>query len=283
MKKIIIILTVWFSLAAINLFSQCESYEYDLVTTGFTCDLTPGEICVSSYADGHYPLDECIEYYVEIEYPKGNFIFTDLGDFEVFYEDDDIVKLRAHIDLMYDISDQVCLQGVLQEPETAFILRIIHPVTGHVVSGETFYLDDEKEIGANGQDLLLSQAIIDQSLLAPDDSRKEPQRVYIHGNLLIDVDYSFGTGSNLRMAHGSSIEVQSNFYLNIVKSSVYSCNDEEWNGILVLRNDTGKTDFELYPNPASQYLTIVLKGDNETKFEIVYNEIRQNKLNFINN
>lgn len=230
-KTILTILILWNIIFIVN--SQCYQYEYILSKAQFNCQYSPGELCISTIADWTQNADECDDYVMEIEYPKGNFIFTDLGDFEVFYEDNNIVKLRANILLVFDLKTSVCLKGLLQEPETAFILRVIHPVSGHVVNGETFYLDDDVEIGVTGQSTSLTSAINNNLLLNASEAANTPQSVIIHGTLLIDQNYTFSSGTTLTMDEGAAIKIMNYKYLSILGSQIKTCNNKQWNGILV--------------------------------------------------
>lgn len=112
MKNLLFLLLTLLSMSSTKLYSQCNYYGYILSTNGFNCQYSTGEICVKTIADWTSPYADCAEYVVEIEYPIGDFIFTDLGDFYVFYQDAQIVKLRADISLVYDLQTQVCLQGL---------------------------------------------------------------------------------------------------------------------------------------------------------------------------
>lgn len=233
-------LSTFFSLDAIKLYSQCESYYYILTKENFNCQYTEGTICIKTIADWTNPPAECAEYVAEIEYPKGSFIYTDLGDFTLFEDNGVVIKLRAEIELYFDLQTQVCLEGVLQTPGTEFTLRIIHPQTGDIVNGETFYLDNTVVIGSQGGTTSLTAAINDGLLLPASQAETTSQNVEINGELIVDQDYTF-YNSTLSMGEGSSIYI--NFYkkLGVKNTTLNTCNNDNWEGILVDR--IGHLDF----------------------------------------
>lgn len=217
----------------------CQSYLYFLNIEGFACPGGEGTICFETIADNLTPYNVCDDYVVEIEYPTGAFIYTNLGDFTLHSFNQTTTVLRHIPNVVYDVYTFGCLDGVIQIPNTVFTIRIVNPNNpSDIVSTQTFQLDNIVTVGAPSTTTLLS-SVIPAQLLPVSLAATTSQRVRIEGTLIIDTDYSFGFPSSgggtneIIMGPGAAIEVQANRSLVFNRTRIHGCNNT-WDRIRVL-------------------------------------------------
>ena len=175
---------------------------------------------------------------MEIEFPTGDFIYVDLGPYSVVLENTTTTILRSDIFLNPDLVFSACLTGLIQVPGTVFTYRIIHPVTGHIVTEDTFLLDDHISVGSTGGSIPLSQLIASQDLLPASLALTQSQSISIEGTLVIDQDYSFGSAglfiaNNINLRDDASIVVNPNINLEVYRGVIYGC-ENRWDRIKVM-------------------------------------------------
>ncbi len=221
-----------FTIGIAGMYGQCNSYDYQLSKTGFSCDLSTGEFCFVANGNWTEPESECSQYVVDIKYPTGSITITNIGDYEFLSEDDDYTTIRGTVNLTGDATDFVCFEGLVNVPMTELRLFIVNPETGDVMNpeGDSFYLDDEETIGTDGVDTYLSDIIPFES-----------NTIVVHGNLVVDIDYSFNDYATLQMSSGSGIRIQDGNVLKIIDTKIYACSNDTWNGIDV--ESGGKIEF----------------------------------------
>jgi len=220
----------------------CQFYPFTLNTEGFGCPGGEGTICFEVSGNNVYPISICDDYIVEIEYPTGSFIYTNLGDFSLHSFNQTTTVLRLIPFIVTDFNFFGCLDGVIQIPGTVFTLRIVHPNNPNdVITTQTFQLDNFITVGAPNTTTLLSDAILLAQLLPATLAATMTQKVRIEGTLVIDENYVFGfpSGGSMNneiiMAPGAAIEVNSSYYLSFNKTRIHGCGNQ-WNRISVLPN-----------------------------------------------
>lgn len=221
----------------------CQSYPYTLNTDGFGCPGGEGTICFEVTGNNVIPIGICDDYVVEIEYPTGSFIYTNLGDFTLHSFNQTTTVLRHIPFIAFDLYSFGCLDGVIQIPGTVFTLRIVNPANpSDVISTQTFQLDNFTNIGAPNTTTLLSN-VIPSLLLPANQALTTTQKIKIEGTLVIDQNYTFGfpSGGSLNneiiMAPGAAIEIQGNKYLSFNKTRIHGCGNT-WDRIKVLPDAT---------------------------------------------
>lgn len=175
---------------------NCQLYGFNTSISGFDCGGDQGEICFVTNADLAFPIVDCIDYVVELIYPSGAFIYTDLGDFYLHSLDPmGETVLRHEPELIFDLLRlEGCLKGILQQPGTVFTLRVVNPDPPQdEVSSQTFTLDNVPVVGSQGGSVLLSSQILPNGPLLPlAQAVSTGQRVALEGRLIVDIDYTFG-------------------------------------------------------------------------------------------
>ncbi|MEL6863904.1 MAG: hypothetical protein AAFP19_05770, partial [Bacteroidota bacterium] len=240
MRQLSLLLLLFF-LAQFRLSAQCEAMSYIIDAQGFVCGDEIGTICIQTNGDLAFPPNGCFDYVVEIEFPTGSFIFTDLQDFVIQSQDMNTTVLRAQPLFIAGIWTSNCLEGVVQIPNTVFTLRIVNMNDpADIVEMETFTIDDFVEIGTTGTTTLLSDAIATTALLDAAQASITGQRVVINGTLVVDVPYSFGVttpgpSNDIYMGPGARIEVQSGNTLSFFRGLIRGC-DAQWDQINVAPN-----------------------------------------------
>jgi len=219
---------------------DCLGYDYLIDLNGFTCGKGLGQICFVTSANW-VNYNDCGDYVVELEYESGNFIYTDLGDFYLHSETQDLTVLRHQPNIISEGLSIGCLEGVLQVPGTVFTLRIVWPDNPNdVIATSTFTLDASTTIGGPGQTTLLSDAIDNGDLLDKTIAVAQGQTVVIEGTLIVDQDYFFGVSpggvkNEIVLKPGARIEVGTNlsgFNFGTWHANLHGCEDT-WDRILL--------------------------------------------------
>lgn len=226
-------------LCATSSFAQgnCNNYGYYIDLDGFVCGNGIGQICFVTSANW-MNYNTCGDYVIELEYPTGSFIYTELGDFYLYSEGNGKTVLRHEPQVVSEGSVHGCLEGVLQVPGTVFTLRIVWPTNPNdVLSTTTFQLDAAANIGAPGQTTLVSAAIGSQQLLPYNQAQTTGQTVVIEGTLLIDEEYGFGSSwggveSEVILKPGARIEVANGIHFGTFHADIHGCEDT-WDRILL--------------------------------------------------
>jgi len=252
MKKLIFTLLLgFFAMNSISAQGNCDPYLYLIDLNGFVCGNDPGNICFVTSANWtHY--NTCGGYVVELEYPTGSFIYTDLDEFYLHSQNQSLTVLRHQPSFVSEGLTIGCLEGVLQVPNTVFTIRIVWPSDPNdVLSTTTFTLDAFKTIGGSNQTTLLSDAITNGDLLPAAQAASQGQTIVIEGTLVIDEDYLLGASPNggvkneILLAPGARIEVGTSTQgvdLGTFMTDIEGC-DDTWDRILVRPGSTYSGDF----------------------------------------
>jgi hypothetical protein len=224
---------------------SCQFFNFLLETSGFDCDSNEGEICFVTTQAYAFPVDDCNDYVLELEFPTPAFSISNFDSdqdnlpYTIFSSNATTTILRYEPDLLVSKAFTYgCLTGVLSTPSTVFIMRIINPnPPNDVVSSLSFTLDGAAVIGTPGTTTSLSDWITPNGpLLSEADALQNGQRVIVNGVIEVDVDsYTFGFGlpgfrNNINMSPNSRIEILSGNELTISQADIYSCNGQ-WDGI----------------------------------------------------
>jgi hypothetical protein len=197
----------------------------------------PGTICIETSYDW-LTGPTCTDYVYEIEYPTGAFIYTNLGDFALYNQNNQITKLRCTPSIFPDTEIFSCLEGLIQIPNTTFTFRIVNQNDPNdIIATKTFQLETSNVIGTTGQQTLLSNAIANGDLLQPNQAAIQGQNIVINGELIVDKDYSFNTSINggnknsITMGPNAKITVLPGISLGIIYADIFAC-EEKWDRFL---------------------------------------------------
>jgi hypothetical protein len=218
-----------------NLCAQC-TYGYFIDATGFSCDSDDGTICFITNPD----INNCQgSYEVQIMFPTGAFIYTDLGDFSLLSNNNGVVTLNSIINFNSDGPSSACLEGVIQVPGTIFNVQAVSLSNPSLIlNPSTFTLNNPIVIGSNVGIPSLLQAINNQIILNPTLAATNGQNIVIDGTLKIDENYTFGTSilggsiNKILMKSESSIEILPNKTLEVYRADIFGCEDQ-WDRIKV--------------------------------------------------
>ena len=214
----------------------CTFYGYYVDASGFTCGESPGRLCILTNYDW-----ACHDgdYEIQISFPTGAFIFTDLGDFSVLTSNNQTTTLHATLSPPSHGLAYYCLEGVIQVPGTVFSAQVVSLFTPTVVlNPTTFTLDVAAVIGSNVGVPTISQAITQQLILDPSVSGQTGQRVIVDGALSVDENYAFGSFFNggmtneIKMKPGASITIASGVTLSTKRTNITGC-EGSWEGIRI--------------------------------------------------
>ncbi|MFN0215704.1 MAG: hypothetical protein ACKVT2_15710, partial [Saprospiraceae bacterium] len=241
MKKLLLpLLLILLSATQSTAQGDCLGYDYIIDTDGFVCGNGVGKICFVTSANWvHY--NDCKDYVIELEYETGNFIYTDLGDFYLHSETQDLTVLRHQPEFISEGLTIGCLEGVLQVPGTVFTIRVVWPTNPNdIIATSSFTLDASTTIGGPGQTTFLSDAIAAQALLPANQAAVTGQVVVIEGTLIVDENYGFGISpgnvkNEIVMKPGSRIEVgtdDTGYFFGTFHADIHGC-EGTWDRILL--------------------------------------------------
>ena len=229
MKKIFLFFLLLTTIGATPVWAQCDQFGFYLDLEGFVCDEGPGNICFVTNADW-VDVQDCGDYVVELEFPTGSFIYTNLDDFYLDTITQATTKLWHEPELIYDIPLLYgCLEGVLQVPGTVFTLRIVSMTNPNdVLSVTTFTLDQPVHIGSPGQTTYLTDVIGPGMLLNPAQANTMAQTVLVEGTFVIDTPYTFGASlggklNEIAMQPGARIEVIGGVQFGTRRANIHGC------------------------------------------------------------
>jgi len=272
-----LLLSLLFSLVCSSTsFAQgdCLGYDYLIDLNGFACGKGLGQICFVTSADW-VNYNDCGEYVIELEYETGHFIYTDLGDFYLHSETQDLTVLRHQPNFISEGLTIGCLEGVLQVPGTVFTIRVVWPDNPNdVIATSTFTLDGSTTIGGPGQTTLLSDAIDNGDLLDETIAAAQGQSVVIEGTLIVDQDYLFGVSpggikNEIVLKPGARIEVgtsQNGFNFGTWHANLHGC-DGTWDRIL-LRPGSHYSGF--YTRISDAAVAVELQDQSSINIGIMY-------------
>ncbi len=242
---ILIFITLIANISLSSAQSQCQ-VGHIVQVKGFNCTDRTGEICFISKADFISPANPCLDHIfsIEIEYPTGNFNYTDLMDFSLKSQTSQITILESEIFIVSDGYARNCLKGIVVVPNTDFTIRIVDKTNNEIVSSSTLTLPGlNRQIGSPNGFTLLSDAIFAGTVLPPSQSANTAQVLTINGTLLVDVDYVFGAnyasgmprGNAISMGPNAKIIVNNGITLGFDLAVISGC-DNTWQDITVSEN-----------------------------------------------
>ena len=219
---------------------DCLGYPYIIDLDGFVCGNGVGKICFVTSANW-VNTNDCKDYVIELEYETGTFIYTDLGDFYLHSETQDLTVLRHEPNIISEGLTIGCLEGVLQVPGTVFTIRVVWPTNPNdIIETSSFTLDASTTIGGPGQTTFLSDAIDNGDLLDETIAAGQGQTVVIEGTLIVDQDYLFGISpggvrNEIVLKPGAKIEVGTNlsgFNFGTWHADLHGC-EGKWDRMLL--------------------------------------------------
>ncbi|NBC03181.1 MAG: T9SS type A sorting domain-containing protein [Bacteroidetes bacterium] len=232
----LILSTLLLFLFQFSIIAQCDFYDIGISTSNFSCQNKYGEVCFSINLD-LVDFNDCDDQILEVTFPRGSFLYTSLGEFEVVSNstDDEVILQLDPIPAITHAVITVCFEGLVQTPGTTMDYSIYDPQDpSQIVNDGTIILEPAITIGSPNTTTLVSDAINNGDLLPPFNALTIPQRVRIEGTLKIDQDYAFsspfdGQNSSLQMGHDAEIVVEPNKELILNRAQIYSCT--KWKGI----------------------------------------------------
>ncbi len=219
--------------------AQCTNYDINISSSGFGCNPSEGLICITTNGIATQNFSDCVDYDMEIEFPIYSFNVTSysagIRPFTLYNQTSTTTTLRCYDPFLnQDATGSHCIEGDLLIANTQFTVRIVHPITNHIVEEIDFFVDDFVTVGAANTTVLLS-SVAGTTLEAMPAAATTSQKVKIEGTLVIDQSYTFGSdnaNSHLEMGSNSRIEVNNNRLLRLTETDISTCSTT-WDGIEV--------------------------------------------------
>ncbi|MEL6863903.1 MAG: T9SS type A sorting domain-containing protein [Bacteroidota bacterium] len=241
--------------------AQCQIFNFNVNSTNFFCGDELGTICVEFFADNIFPYFDCEDHVFHLSYPTGSFIYTDLGDYVLHSQTGGITTLEYDPDIFFDIQITGCVEGVIQVPGTVFTIEVFDPNPPNtVVNSTTFAIDNFTTVGSPGTTSLVSDMVSMGFLLDPAIAATTAQNLVIEGQLVFDIDYTFGGAVNeIAMAAGAGFDIQTGVTLGIYQTEMHAC-DAPWDRINIQDGAT----LELFTSTVSGATVAVEMQDGST-------------------